>query len=69
MQCGSGVGAQPDDVAGVGRNFGIDQDDMKHGDYPMDLWKQVGGYSYLSKNQPKQALKPALSGQSSAYRR
>jgi len=29
----AGVGGQPDDVAGIRRDFGFDQDDVKHGGY------------------------------------
>ena len=31
VQGAAGVGAQADDVAGVGRDFGLDKDDVKHG--------------------------------------
>ena len=31
VQGAAGVGRQADDVAGVGRDFGLDQNDMKHG--------------------------------------
>lgn len=31
VQGAAGVGAQADDVAGVGRDFGLDKDDMEHG--------------------------------------
>jgi hypothetical protein len=30
VQLTAGVGAQPDDIAGIGRNFGLIEDDMKH---------------------------------------
>ncbi len=34
MQLGAGIGAQANDVAGVGRDFRLDQDDMKQADSP-----------------------------------
>jgi hypothetical protein len=30
MQAATGIGSQSDDVAGVGWNFGLNQNDMKH---------------------------------------
>ena len=32
MQAGTGVGAKPDDVSGIGRYLRVEQDDMKHQD-------------------------------------
>ena len=31
MQFGAGVGAQTNDIAGIGRNFGLIEDDGEHG--------------------------------------
>lgn len=31
MQFGAGIGAHADDVAGIGRNFRMDEDDGEHG--------------------------------------
>jgi hypothetical protein len=31
MQFGAGIGAEADDVARVGRNFGLEKDNCEHG--------------------------------------
>ena len=31
VQRAAGIGAQPDDIAGVGRDFGLDENDVEHG--------------------------------------
>lgn len=38
VQGAAGVGAQADDVAGVGRDFGLDKDDVEHGGGLKDGW-------------------------------
>jgi hypothetical protein len=30
VQRRSGIGAEPDDIAGVGRDFGFEEDDVEH---------------------------------------
>ena len=44
VQGAAGVGAQADDVAGVGRDFGLDKDDVEHGGGP-EGWMVLGAGS------------------------